>query len=36
MKEKRSFLATFFFVELIKMNENVLNCELCMGFIQFT
>jgi len=35
MKEKRSFLATFF-VELIKMNENVLKCELCMKSIQFT
>ena len=25
-----------FFVELIKMNENVLNYELCMKSIQFT
>lgn len=36
MKEKRSFLATFFFVEIIKRNENVLKCELCMKSIQFT
>lgn len=36
MKEKRSFVATFFFVELTKRNESVLGCELCMKSIQFT
>ena len=34
MKENVAF--GYVFVELIKRNENVLKCELCMKSIQFT